>query len=87
MRPLSSHFPSDALTTLDDLMKQAKKTHVFRRAQAVRQVVAGHTVKATSETFNFTNSALRKWVKRFALEGTQGLVDRPRPGSTSHRHG
>jgi transposase-like protein len=77
MRPLSSHFPSDALTTLDDFMKQAKKTRVFRRAQAVRQVVAGHTVKATSETFNFTNSALRKWVKRFAREGTQGLVDRP----------
>ena len=54
MRPLSSHFPSDALTTLDDFIKQAKKTRVFRRAQAVRQVVAGHTVKATSETFNFT---------------------------------
>jgi transposase len=80
MRPLSSHFPPDALTTLDDLMKQAKKTRVFRRAQAVRQVVAGHTVKATSETFNFTNSALRTWVKRFAREGTQGRVDRPRPG-------
>ena len=80
MRPLSSHFPPDALTTLDDLMKQAKKTRVFRRAQAVREVVAGHTVKATADTFHFTNSALRKWVKRFAKEGAQGLLDRPRPG-------
>src|SRR5262249_18493390 len=25
-------------------------------------------------------SALRKWVHRFAHQGTQGLVDRPRPG-------
>jgi transposase len=80
MRPLSSQFPDDALSTLDSLMKQAKQTRGFRRVQAVRQVVAGHTVKATSQTFNFTNSALRKWVKRFAQEGSPGLLDRPRPG-------
>ena len=80
MRPLNSQFPDDALSTLDAFIKQAKKTRVFRRAQAVRHVVAGQTVKATSETFNFTNSALRKWVKRFAQEGPHGLLDRPRPG-------
>jgi len=60
-------------------MKQAKKTRVFRHAQAVRQVVSGHPVKATADTLHCTNSALRKWVKRFAREGTQGLLDRPRP--------
>jgi transposase len=27
-----------------------------------------------------TYSALRKWVHRFATEGTRGLVDRPRSG-------
>jgi len=80
MRPLSSHFVHDALPTLDAFIKQTKKARVFRRAQAVREVVAGHTVKAASETFHFTNSALRKWVKRFAREGTHGLVDRPRSG-------
>jgi transposase len=61
-------------------MKQTKATRVFRRAQAVREVAAGHTVKAVSETFHFTNSALRKWVQRFAHEGTAGLRDRPRSG-------
>ena len=80
MRPLSSQFPPDALVTLDALMKQAKNTRVFRRAQAVREVVAGQTVKAVSGTFHFTNSALRKWVQRFAQEGTGGLFDRPRSG-------
>jgi len=29
---------------------------------------------------SFTYSALRKWVHRFAQQGTPGLVDRPRPG-------
>ena len=80
MRPLSSHFAQDALSTLDTLIKQTKKARVFRRAQAVRAVVAGQTVKAASETFHFTNSALRKWVKRFAREGAGGLLDRPRSG-------
>jgi hypothetical protein len=61
-------------------MKYSKEARVFRRAQAVREVVAGQTVKAVSNTFHFTNSALRKWVQRFAQEGTGGLFDRPRSG-------
>ena len=80
MRPLKSHFPQNALPTLDSFMKHSKEARVFRRAQAVREVVAGQTVKAASTTFRFTNSALRKWVQRFAREGTHGLLDRPRCG-------
>jgi transposase len=80
MRPLKSHFRDDALTTLDTVLKQTKEARVFRRAQAVREVVAGRYVTAVSATFHFTNSALRKWVQRFAQQGSQGLVDRPRSG-------
>src|SRR5262244_4036508 len=80
MRTLQLHFPDDALTTLDTVLKQTKEARVFRRAQAVREVVAGHYVSAVSATLHFTNSALRKWVQRFAQQGPQGLVDRPRPG-------
>jgi transposase len=80
MRPLKSQFPAHAMTTLETVLKQIKEARVFRRAQAVREVVAGHHVKVVSETFHFTNSALRKWVQRFANEGPQGLLDRPRPG-------
>ena len=80
MRPLKSHFRDDALTTLEPVLKQTKEARVFRRAQAVREVVAGHHVNAVSALFHFTNSALRKWVQRFAQQGPQGLLDRPRPG-------
>jgi transposase len=80
MRPLKSHFRADALTTLDTMLKQTKEARVFRRAQAVREVVAGHHVNAVSATFHLTNSALRKWIQRFANEGSQGLLDRSRPG-------
>ena len=56
MRPLSSHFAHDALPTLDSFIKHSKEARVFRRAQAVRGVVAGQTVQAVSDTFQFTNS-------------------------------
>jgi transposase len=80
MRPLKSHFRADALTTLETVLKQTKEARVFRRAQAVREVVAGHHVNAVSAMFRFTNSALRKWVQRFAQQGPPGLLDRPRSG-------
>src|SRR5215467_8415996 len=80
MRPLKSHFPGHALTTLDTMLKQAKEARVFRRAQAGRAVVAGHHISTVSATFHLANSALRKWVQRFAQEGPQGLLDRPRSG-------
>jgi len=48
MRPLTSHFPAQALTTLDTLLQQTKEARIFRRAQAVREVVAGHHINAVS---------------------------------------
>ena len=80
MRPLQSHFSDHALTTLDTLLKQTKAARVFRRAQAVRAVVAGHHISTVSATFHVANSALRQWVQRFAQEGPQGLLDRARSG-------
>jgi transposase len=80
MRTLRRHFPDDALPTLDTFLKQTKEARVFRRAQAVREVVQGHRLQTVSDTLQFTYSALRKWVYRFANKGPQGLVDRPRSG-------
>jgi transposase len=80
MRTLNLHFPDDALPTLDTFLKQTKAARVFRRAQAVREVVKGQRLQTVSDTLTFTYSALRKWVHRFAHQGLQGLVDRPRPG-------
>jgi transposase len=80
MRPLKSHFPDHALPTLATMLKLTKEARVFRRAQAVHAVVAGQHVSAVSATFHMANSALRKWVQRFAHEGPQGLLDRRRSG-------
>jgi transposase len=80
MRTLKLHFPDDALPTLDTFLKQTKEARVFRRAQAVREVVRGQRLQTVSGTRSFPYAALRKWVYRFASHGTQGLVDRPRSG-------
>jgi putative transposase len=80
MRTLKLHFSDDALLTLNTFLKQTKEARVFRRAQAVRAVVTGQRLQTVSDTLHFTYSALRKWVHRFAHQGTQGLVDRPRSG-------
>ena len=80
MRTLTLRFPDDALPTLDIFLKQTKEARVFRRAQAVREVVKDQRLQTVSDTLSFTYSALRKWVHRFAHQGTPGLLDRPRPG-------
>ena len=80
MRTLKLHFPHEALPTLDTFLKRTKEARLFRRAQAVREVVKGQRLQTVSDALHLTYSALRKWVHRFASQGTQGLVDRPRPG-------
>jgi transposase len=80
MRTLQAQCPPDALATLDTVLKHTKDVRVFRRAQAIREVGRGQRIKAVSTAFAFTYSALRQWLQRFAPQGPQGLVDRPRPG-------
>ena len=80
MRTLKLHFSDDALPTLDTFLKKTKEARIFRRAQVVRAVATGQRLQTVSDTLHFTYSALRKWVYRFAAQGTQGLVDRPRSG-------
>jgi transposase len=80
MRTLKLHFPDAALPTLETFLKQTKEARIFRRAQAVRDVVRGQRLQTVSDTLHFTYSALRKWVHRFADQGVQGLADRPRSG-------
>src|SRR6266851_9902976 len=80
MRTLQLQFPDTALPTLETVLKETKEVRVFRRAQAVREVVKGQRLQNVSDALQFTYSALRKWVYRFANQGVQGLVDRPRSG-------
>jgi transposase len=80
MRTLKLHLPDDALPTWEHVLKQTKEARIFRRAQAVRDVVPGHRLPTVSDSLHFPYAALRQWVHRFAHQGVHGLGDRPRPG-------
>ena len=80
MRTLQLHFADDALPTLDMALKQTKDARIFRRAQAVREVVKGQRLQTVSDSLQLTYAALRKWGYRFANQGPQGRLDRPRSG-------
>src|SRR4029450_3886371 len=80
MRTLTLHFPDQALPALDTFLKQTKEARIFRRAQAVREVVQGHRLPTVSDSLHFTYAALRKGAPRFPNRGVQGLVAPPRPG-------
>ena len=75
---LSNSTPDEALPTLDTFLKQTTAARSCRRAQTVCAVVQGPRRQTVSDALPFTSSALRKWGHRFANQGVQGLVDRPR---------
>ena len=53
MRTLKLHFPDQALPTLDTFLKQTRRP-LFRRAQAVREVVQGQRLQTVSDSLHFT---------------------------------
>jgi len=52
MRTLKLRFPDDALSALDTFLKQTKEARVFRRTQAVREVVKGQRLQTVSDTLS-----------------------------------
>ncbi len=59
----------------DDVHKNARLT-AFGRERIVGQVLGGETPKATSQVAGVCPRTVRKWVKRYELEGVGGLQDR-----------
>jgi len=78
MRTLHSNFRYGS-ATLETVLKETKEVRVFRRAQAVREVVKGQRLQNVSDALQLpilpcANGCIA------CHQGVQGLVDRPRPG-------
>jgi len=54
MRTFTLHFSEDALPTLDTFLKRTQEARVFRRAQAVREVVTGQRLQTVSDSLHLT---------------------------------
>jgi hypothetical protein len=79
-RTLQRQCSAHAFPPLNTFVPQTQEARVFRRAQAVRDVVTGQRLHTVSDTRHCTYAALRTWVSRFANQGPQGRLDRPRSG-------
>ena len=73
MRTLKLHFPDDALPALDTFLKKTKEARVFRRVQAVRDVVKGQRLQTVSDTLHFTYKSLSGGLPASAGRGKKGL--------------
>src|SRR5208337_3491969 len=64
-----------------DLHENARSTP-HSRAEMVRRVGAGQSVRAVAAGFGVCEMTVRKWMQRFAAQGEAGLIDR---SSRPHR--
>ncbi len=67
-------------TQLRHLTKTDPDPRVRRRAQALLVVADGETLAGAARLFHTSAYRIRVWQSRFAAEGRDGLVDRPRGG-------
>ena len=79
MRTLQLHFPDDALY-LGHLLKQTKEARVFRRAQAVRQVMKGQRLRPFPTHSSLPIPLSASGSIALPAKARRGLVDRPRSG-------
>ena len=80
MRTLKLHFPEAALPTLDTFVKQTKEVRVFRRAQAVREVVKGQRLQNRLRRAPVYVFCPAEMGASLCQPRHSGLVDRPRSG-------
>jgi transposase len=53
---------------------------LYRRCLLIWQLAAGYNISEASQVANLHYTNAHKWVKRFQVDGTDGLRDRKRPG-------
>ena len=66
--------------TLTDAMRVEKDLKIHTRILAVRSVLLGNTIAQTAEIANVTHRTVQMWIKRFDLDGVDGLRDSPDRG-------
>jgi transposase len=78
VRPLSE----EEITELDELYRKTKEARIRTRVQMIllaaeEQLAAPEIAKIVRKN----DQTVRRWIRRFNMEGTQGLYDAPRSGS------
>ena len=85
MQALEIPAPSqEQFTTLEFLYHTTRDVRLRTRAQMILLAVEKHlTAAASAEMVRESEETVRRWMKRYVAEGSEGLHDRPRSGAPS----
>jgi transposase len=62
---------------------RTEEARLVERAKSIRLASEGHRVPEIAEMVGLDEKTVRKWLKRFAEQGLDGLEDAPRSGAPS----
>ena len=62
---------------------RSEEARLVERAKIIFLASQGDAVPQIAEAVGINEKTVRKWLKRFAEQGVQGLTDAPRPGAPS----
>ncbi len=62
---------------------RTEEARLVERAKIISQASQGQKVPQIAQALDIDEKTVRKWLKRFELQGVQGLPDAPRPGAPS----
>lgn len=72
--------------TLEQWARRPKTAQALaQRARIILLCASGQTNSAVAETMRLTQQCVGKWRSRFVSKRLDGLLDEPRPGSSTHR--
>ena len=85
MQPLEIPAPNqEQFSALEMLYHTTRDVRLRTRAQMILLAVEKHlTATAIAEIVRESEATVRRWMKRYRVEGVEGLQDRPRSGAPS----
>lgn len=74
---------AEQIAALDELYHTTKDVRLRQRAQLVLLAAEKNMVACEiGEIVRLNEQSVRRWLKRYMVEGIEGLHDQPRPGAT-----
>jgi len=78
---MAVHVSSDARRELERVVREQRgAARLYRRARRVLSAVSGESIASVARQMGTNRSRVGEWLRRFEVEGVEGLKDEPRSG-------
>lgn len=85
MKPIElRHVSQEELNELDELYRKTKEVRIRTRVQMILLAAEQHfTAPHIAQIVRKNDQTVRRWFKRYNVEGVNGLLDAPRSGASA----